>query len=879
MKRPGIRRLFSLALRRRDWEREVEEEILTHLAIRAERLVEIGMSPAEAKDEAVRRFGPLGEARARLMEAAGHREEHMRRREILGELRQDAAFAWRTLARNRGWAAVAIITLALGIGATTAVWSAATTLLLRPLSYPDAGRVVNVSLLPTTGNSTGVDVVITPEAKVIRAWREAARGFDAIEPYMSSSWTLGTGADAEEVVATRVLPSFMSFAGEAPLRGRNFTERDISARAPVALIGEGTWRTRFASDPAIIGKSILLNGTSRQVIGVAPVALKTPRIGSRPTAFWIPLDLSDDKEGYRVIARLQRGVPQEVAARELDTITSRIGVFGAGTEPFRTVLTSPGRTVSFRDSLVMLTGAVLLVLLVAAGNVAHLLLARAVTRQREVAIRTALGASRGRLVRQLMTETFLLSAIGCALGAFLGHAALKTLVKFRPATLPELALAHIDAAALGLVIAASLACALAFGAATAIATSSRESAAALRSGIVAVFSRGGERFRSGLVVTEIALSAMLLVGAALLVRTVIEMQRTDLGFDPRHLHVIIPEIPRDRHPTPAARIAAVHDLATAMKGIPGVEDATVSDALPSMRNFSLGTLQVEGRPLPGQKSTSFIDVGEISPSYFRVLGARLVEGRMFADSGAGPSEIIVNEGFARRTWKPGEAIGKRMRIAFGSEDNPWMTVVGVVRDVSTMGPVGDKAAPFLYMPLRNAGSPGIIYRTRGDAATPAQVLSLARSRMPGVRVRQQEAEKVIDATLGPPRFIMLLMAGFTVLAVILAAVGLYGTMAYAVAQRSREIGIRIALGATRETIARSVVGRALLLGVFGAGSGLLLAVWGTRVLERSLYGVSRLDPASFIAGGAVLIFVAVAASLVPMRRAVAVDPMTAIRAD
>ena len=878
MKRSGVRRLFSLSLRRDRWEREVEEEILTHLTIRAERLMALGMSPKEAKDEALRRFGPLDESKARLVEAAEHREESMRRQEYLAEIRQDLSFAARTLVRNKGWAAVAIITLALGIGATTAVWSAASTLLLHPLPYPDARRIVNVNLLPTTGNSTGVDVAITAPAKLIRAWQRDSRAFEALQPYSSMTRTLGPGVDGEEVVVTRVQPTFAGFAGERPLIGRNLMESDVRNRAPVALLGEALWRTRFGADPTIPGRRVRMGDETVEIVGVMPAALRTPRIGGRPTGLWMPLDLADDKEGFRLIGRLRPGIPQETAARELDSISVRAQVYEAGTLPFRATLVTPGETVSFRDSLVMLAGAVLLVLLVAAANVAHLLLARAIARQREVAIRRALGASRGRLVRQMMTETLVLTTAGCALGALLGHLALKALVRFRPPTLPELQLAHLDMTTMALVIGASIACAVVFGAVAATATSARASAGVLRSGVVAMFSRAGERFRSSLVVTEMALSATLLVGAVLLVRTVIALQQSDLGFDPTNLHAVVPDLHATRYATPAARHAAVKDLADALRAVPGVRALTITDAVPSYRNFALGTLHIEGTPMPTNQATSFIDVGRVTPSYFRTFGARLVEGRL-ADSVATSREIVINEGFARRHWKPGAALGKRLRIVYQGEQNEWMTIVGVVKDISSMGPVGEKSAPFLYLSMTERANPGIVYRTDGREATRAQVLAIARATLPNTRLHEHSTEKTIANTLAPSRFIMLLMAGFTVLAVILAAIGLYGMMAYAVAQRTREIGIRMALGATRETIARSVVGRGALLGVAGAVLGLALAFWGTRIIEGSLYGVHRLDAASFIAGGIGLVVIAIVASLIPMRRAVAVDPMTAIRAD
>lgn len=881
MKRSGVRRLFSLSLRRDRWAREVEEEILTHLTIRAERLQALGMSAQAARDEAIRRFGSLDESRAAMIEAATRREEYMRRKETFAELRQDLAFALRTLSRNKGWTAVAILTLALGIAATTSVWSAATTLLLHPLSYPGADRLVYVNLLPTKGNSTGVDVAITAQPKLIRAWRAESRSFEALEPYSTGTTTLGFGADADDIPSVEVMPSFLTFAGAQPIAGRLFASDEARKSAGVVLLGENFWQTRYGGDPSIVGKTISLGKRPVRVIGVVPATLASPRLGGRPPGIWTPIDSGGERQGFRIIARLRPGISAEQAARELDSIAVRAAVYEGGGLPFRAAVTAPGKSVSFRDSLVMLTGAVLLVLLVAAANVAHLLLARGLTRRRELAIRTALGASRWRLARQMITETVLLTVAGCTLGALLGIGALALLVKFRPPTLPELQLAHIDGPALALVIVASSVCALAFGLIAAAGASTRQSSGVLRSGAVAAHSRVGERVRSLLVVTEMALSAMLLVGAALLVRTVMSLQQTDLGFDPKNLHVLMPELSEAAYKTPESRLAAVRQLSEALRALPGVREVTITDALPSYRNFSIGTLEIEGRPLPADKSTSFIDVGRVTPSYFRTLGARLVAGRLPADSvgSSGAREIVINEGFARKQWTSTTPLGKRIRVVYQGDDNPWMTIVGVVRDISTMGPIGEVGAPFLYTPLSEASNPGIIYRTDGREATVAQALTIAKRTLPGTRVRTNVTEKVIAATLAPSRFIMTLMSGFTALTLILAAVGLYGMMSYAVAQRTREIGIRIALGATRDAIARAIVGRGALLGAGGAALGLLLAVWATRVIEGSLHGVSRLDTVSFVFGGVGLVIIAVVACLVPTWRATRVDPMTSIRVD
>lgn len=878
MKRSGVRRLFSLSIGRKRWADEVEEEILTHLSIRAERLVALGMTPQAAKDEAIRRFGPLEESRKQMIEAANHREQYLRRRESFSELRQDLGFAARTLTRNKGWTSVAVVTLALGIAATTAVWSAASRLLLHPLPYPHASRVVLVNLMPTTGNSTGIQIAITAPARLIRAWREQNHSFESLEPFSFSERPVGAGTDTVTLPSTRVLASFAAFAGVTPIRGRNFTPAEVTAKDPVALVSEEFWQKRFGSDPGVVGRTILVSGKPHRIIGVMPNSLQAPQIGSDPSQLWLPLDLTNEEQSYRLVGRLRPGISIAMATRDLDTLTARSGVYKSERLAFAAAVTAPGQTVSFHDSLAMLAGAVMLVLLVAGANVAHLILARSVGRHREIAIRTALGASRARIARQFMTETIALTAIGCALGAGLGYLGLKVIVAFRPAALNELALAHLDGPAMTLVLAAAIVCGILFGFIATASHSTRSVGDWLRAGVVSSFSRGGERFRSALVVAEMALSAMLLVGATLLTRTVIKMQQTDVGFDPVALYGL--DIQSSAAIKDTAKAAAMRQLLQRVRAMPGVRGATLTDALPSYRNFTIGSLQVEGDPVPRAGATSFIDVASVMPDYFRVVGATLVEGRMIQDTLSGSRELVINEGFARRHWKPGQAVGKRVRVAQG-DSGDWLTIVGVVRDVTTGGPSGDKSAPFLYSAARPEAMPGLglVVRTDGTPATIAAVLAAARSQPATSRILQRSAEQTITTALAGPRFIMTLMAIFSTLALLLAAIGLYGMMAYAVAQRTREIGIRIALGATRNVIARSVVGRGALLGVGGAAIGLTAAVWATRIIEGSLFGVSRLDPGSFIAGGIGLVLIAVIASLIPTMRAIRVDPMTSIRAD
>lgn len=879
MIRAGIRRTFWLALRRRDrWEREVEDEIKLHLSLRAEQLVAQGATIDEAYREAARRFGPLVESRARLIEAARHREQRMHRTEYIADLRQDAAFAMRTLGRQKGWTAVTILTLALGIGATTAVFSVVSTLLLRAIPYPHADRIVYVDQQPSQGNSTGIHVSITPSAKVVRAWIQSSHSFEALEGSSFGPRMLETSGEPSTVVAATVFPTFPDFAGQRALRGRMFTARDIENGGRVAALSEAFWRERFGADPNVLGKAITLNDTSYAIVGIMPSALQFGQ-RARPADVFLPLDLRDDRRGMSLMGRLRPGVTIDAASRELDSIFARSAGFSGGAIPFKTVISTPAQRVQMRDSLVMLTAAVGLVLLVACANVAHLLLARSATRQRELAIRAALGAGHGRLLRQLLTESLILAFVGSASGIFLGWVGLHGLIALRPTAYDEIRLAHLDAVTLGVAVALAAASGIVFGVIGAVQSARYSTHDTLKTGATALSSSGARsRGRALLVVTEMALSAMLLVGATLLIRSVMNMQRADLGFDPKGLYTVSLPDKGVGAPTPAARAALVAELASRLRQLPGVRSAAVAGVGPGSRSFSVGRLEVDGETPPPKSTTSFIDVNQVEPGYFTTMGIAITQGATFSDTSASARQVIVNAGFARKHWGDGSALGHRVRVA-QTDSEPWLTIVGVAHEAATTGAVFESTAPLLYTTSGAIESRSIMVRTNGNAQALTPVTALLRSM--GVRRAPDivGVEQFLARSLAAPRFIMLVLGIFTGLALALAGIGLYGVMSYTVTQQTREIGIRVALGAPGSRIARGVMGRGTWMAVIGALVGLAGATSGTKLIESQLHGVTRSDPLSFISGAIVLVVVAVLACVVPTRRALAVDPMTAIRAD
>jgi predicted permease len=864
-------------------EADVDDELAFHIAMREREYMERGMTEPEARRAAVRRLGDLAQARAECIAITSRRERRMTRAQLIDAFVHDVRFAWRTLGRQKGWTAVAVITLALGIGANTAVFSVVNTLLLHPLPYPNADRVAFVYLEPARGNNTGMRVMVTPGMQVVRAWKENARSFEALEAYMSEDRSLRT-ADAApaSVSVASVLPSFSDFTGTKPMIGRAFTARDIADGSRVALLSEPFWRGRYGSDPAIIGRPIVLDNQPYTVIGVMPVGYRLPQLEENVSDVWLPLDLRNDSLAVRIVGRLRPGVTMPAAKRELDAIYARSSgkkPNALGTTDFAVKLTAPSELVSFRQSLLLLSAAVALVLLIACGNVAHLLLAKTAARQRELAIRAAMGASRVRLVRQLLTESLLLALAGCVGGVLVGWLGLRALVAVRPDSLAELSEARMDGSTLLVTAGLAALTGVIVGLLGTLQTARFSANDALKAGAISVSqSRRQRRLRSVLVVSEMAVSTVLLVGATLLIRSIVHLQTVDPGFDASRLYAV--QLPlRGQYPTNGARQAFLADLTSRMRRVGGVEGLTISTAVPPWRSFLIGALQIEGDPVPPEGTTSFIDYNRIEPDYFRFMGIRLIEGSTITDTSKAAGQVVVNAGFAKKYWPRGSALGRRIRVVYNGQGD-WKTIVGVVGDALTSGLLGDASRPMMYLAAADSYDPAVLVRVAPNAdPIPAlrALVAQADPRLPSASVTN--VASVMQRSIARPRFTMTLLVTFTVLALVLAAVGLYGVMAYAVAQQTREIGIRIALGATRSTIASSVLRRGVLMATAGAVVGALGARWASKLLDSMLYGVGRTDPLSFAIGVAVLLATALAACLIPVRRAVAVDPLISIRAD
>ncbi len=813
-------------------------------------------------------------------------------------LLQDIRYGLRMLAKNPGFTAVAVIALALGIGANTAIFSVIEAVLLRPLPYRDPSRLALLSdpQYPQDPKYGGFLY------KDFEAWRSQSRTFEGMAAYYRDSGfsqvTLTEASEPEFVQGAFVSANFFPLMGVSPLLGRVFTLEEETRQERVVILSHGLWVRRFGASPDVIGKTLQINGIASQVIGVMPATFQFP---ARDQQFWAPLTTNpgwgdpalttniDPRHirlfyaRWQAIGRLRPGVTLQQAQAEMNTIFRRInradpdGNRGVGINVVPLRVNLSGNT---RLAFVVLFSAVSFVLLIACSNVANLMLTRGAVREREMAIRAALGAGRGRLVRQLLTESALLALVSGCLSLILASTGVRALLALAPADIPRLEEASLDAGVLAFTLGISLFAAVLFGLAPAWKISqmvdSLNSASRGPSGTVEL-----KRTRGLLVVTEFALAVVLLTGAGLLVRSFLALQAVDPGFQPEH--VLTMNITLSAA-APEARNASYSSVLERVRGIPGVQAAGAIDWL-----FELGTLDnhglraIEGRaPEPREKWTALI-WEDISGDYFQAIGTSLLRGRYFSeqDGPDSPLVAIIDESMARRYWPGEDPIGKRFKGGDPRGHNDeWLTVIGVVRDMRRSG-VEKRPIPHIYEWYRQAGGApaDLVVRTTGDPRALAGVLRSVvrgfdhRAILSSVTTMEQQ----LSEQLSPRRFQTWLLGLFSLVALVLASVGIYGVLHYSVTQRTHEIGIRMALGAARRDVLRLVVGQGITLALVGVGIGLLAALGLTRLLASLLYGVSPGDPLTFASVSILLTLVALAASYIPARRATKVDPMVALR--
>ncbi len=809
---------------------------------------------------------------------------------------QDLRFALRRYAQRPGFAAVTLVTIALGIGATTALFSVVRAVLLRPLPYADPARVAVVWDMAQPDDETWL------------SWREVveygktARAFEHFAGYTDFAVNLTGGAEPERVPGAALTASGFAALGVRPQLGRAFTaEAEVQGRDKVVLLSDGLWRRRFGGAPSAVGSTVRLDGEPYTIVGVMPAGFRLPLDfrEEQPAELWMPLAVSPesfDDWGDRYIygfGRLRPGVTAEQASRELAGIWRRWveakNVYEDRNRRLdrQAVPVSELVTRRIRPALRVLTGTVAFILLIACVNVTNLLLVSAEGRRREVAVLVSLGARRRRLVAQLLTESLLLAAGGGALGLALALAAIRLLTAAAPPGIPRVETVGLDPQTLLFAGAAVLATGLLFGLAPAVQISRPDLAGVLNEGgRAATPGRRRQRVRRGLVVLETALSAALLIGSGLMLRTLWQLRQVDLGLQPRRVLTAQLSLPEAEYGD-AARITSFFDRSVAeVEALPGVESAAAVRVLPLTNIIGDWSIMLEGKPYDPADNPNG-DWQVVTPGYFETMGLRLLRGRFLGDADRPevPFAAVVNRTMAARYWPGEEPLGKRFRLGT-LQDRPWFTIVGIVEDVRHNGVV-ETPRTEMYLPLSQfqiaTGSERrtmtLVLKTRGEPqAMAAAVRDVVRRLDPALPVaRVRTMAEVVDTALAQPRFTTFLLALFAGLAVVLAAVGLYGVVAYGVAARTLEIGIRVTVGATRAAVLRLVLGEGLALAFAGIGAGLVLARLLTRFLESQMYGVTPLDGATFATVPLLLVAVALFAAWVPARRAAAVDPAVTLR--
>jgi predicted permease len=869
-------------------EHDVDEEIAFHLAMREERLRARGLPPEAARAAARARFGDLADVRRACVAIDRDLARRRRAADHLEELVKDVVLALRGLRRAPGFAAAALLTLALGIGAAAAIFSVAYGVLLRPLPFPEPGRLVEVSV-DLAGTGTAYGSLSAPEyVDLVRG----ARAFAGLAAWRVVDRTLGGDGRPERVRVAGATASVFDVFGLRAAAGRTFgAAEDGPGARPVVVLSDALWRRRFGGDPAVVGRTVLLDGVTRTVLGVLP-----PERRVADAEAFVPLGLDPARlpgrgaHYLRVTGRLRPGVTLAQARADMAAFAARTvrenpdryraGGITATARPLRDAWYGDARPV-----MRALLGTVGLLLLLAAVNVANLLLVRAEARQREMGVRVALGAGRGRLARQLLTESLVLALGGALVGVPLAALGARALLALNPTVVPPGAEVAVDGGVLAAVVAAVALAALVAGVAPAVHAGATNVRAVIASGAAAGGRRGG-RVRAALVGAEVALAAMMLVGAGLVGRSFQKLLAVDPGFRADGALVMDVVLPRVRYDT-TTKIIAFHDRALeGLRALPGVRAAAMTVSLPLGDRLVQWSIEPEGRAADAPElATPFLATG--TADVFPALGIAIVRGRGFgpADGGGSAPVTVVNETLAREFWPGEDPVGKRVRL---EAEMPWVTVVGVARDVRPEA-LSEAPKPIYYLlNTQFAAMTGIadaaatlVVRTAGD---PAALVSAARGVVraldPELAVDEvQTLASVVRESVARPRFAAAVLGAFGLSALALAVVGVYGVLSYTIARRRREMAVRMALGAQPRSLRRLVVGSGLRLAGAGVAAGLVAAVAGARALASLLYELSPGDPATLAGVGATLLAAAAAASWLPARRATRVSAAEVLRGE
>ena len=869
--------------------RELDAELTFHLESRADALVADGVPREEALRRAREEFGDIERTRAYCRDVDERAERETRTADRITEWRQDVKYAFRTLRRSPGFAFVSLLTLALAIGANTAIFSVARAVLLEPLPYgsPDALTRVFENY---PGNPTETTPLSPPDFVDYKAQQRAFSGIAAIAGMGNVTWRPEHG-DPESVTAAAIATDLLTVLQVKPLHGRNLSsDADQPGHDPEVLLSYGFWQRAFGGDLAVVGKRVTMNGQATTIVGVMPSNFT---IGWGEEV-WMPLDLSDDlarstvtrrQHWVHAIGRLRPGVTLDAATADLAVIGRRLAIAYPQADSGRFALVRPVRDTmigSLRPAVLLLQGAAAMVLLIACANLANLTLSRTIGRRREMALRAALGAGRGRLTRQLLTESLLLAVIGGAAGVVLATVATRALLALNPDALPAMFTVSVDSRVMLFSLALSAATGVLFGLLPALDAARADVHDSLKDGGRGSSGRAGERVKRALVIAQVGLALMLLVGAGLLVRSFRELTRVRIGFDPDHVLTAQLRAGGSAYDSASAVNKFYDGVIGEIAQSPGVEAVGGVTILPTL-GYVGTNLRIEGQPTD---ESNLPDLGYIAirGGYLRAMRIPVVAGREFdaTDVANGPLSVMINETAARRFFPKGNPVGHRIRIG-PNPNGKWMTIVGVVGDVRAEG-LDIAPKPMLVAYHREEAwdrSLALVVRTIGDPMMAAAVVRRAvKNADPAMAIRDiRTLNDIVGASLARRRFSLGLASCFAVVALLLAAVGIYGVLAYMVTTRTREFGVRMALGASARSVLVLVVRQGMGWSLAGILIGVCASLAAGRVLDRMLYGVTSLDPSTYIAVVAVLLAVVAAACVVPAARATRVDPLESMRAE
>jgi putative ABC transport system permease protein len=876
-------------------ELEIIEELSQHLQDQYERELSRGATEEEAQREVL---GDLN-----VPQLLGQELIQVERRvapnpvvlgaektNFMADILQDLRYGLRMLWKNPGFTSVAVLALALGIGANSAIFSVVNTVLLQPLPYKSPAELImlweNATHLGFPKN--------TPSPANFLDWARQSTVFTGMAAMAPKNFNLTGEGEPERLDGRRVSADLFDLLGVQPRLGRGFLPEEDKPGTHVVILSDGLWQRRFGSDPQIIGRALNLNGESYSVVGVMPPGVELPGFDNWKDQLWVPIAFPGVEAQARgnhyleVIARMKPGITLKQARAEMDTIAARLSQqypeenlrIGTVVNPLHEEIVG-----DIRPALLVLLGAVGFVLLIACANVANLLLARAAVRQKEIALRLALGASRSRLTRQFLTESVLLALLGASVGLMFAFAGLRILKTFIPDTISQAGSIGLDATALAFTALVAVVTGLIFGLAPAAQASNFSLNETLKEGGRDAGGGGkGVRLRGLLVIAEIAVSFVLLIGAGLLINSFIHLRNLDPGFRADHLLTAKIDLPELKYPDKEHRIPFLDEVLRRVNALPGVQSAAIAGNLPFTYNGDSMYIAVEGIPDPPPDQQMDVIYRATGPGYFSTMGIPLVRGRDFTEQENTETgyTVVVSEKLAQHFWPNQDPIGKRLKPGSTTSDSPWREVIGVVKDVRQNDFL---AAPKMqmymsYRQLKFLAPNALVVRTKVEPMSLATALGNAvwavDKDQPVSNI--DTMENIVAGAVARQRFSTMLLGIFAAVALLLAAVGIYGVMSYSVAQRTREIGIRMALGAQRGDVLKMTIKQGLKLVAMGVAIGLIAAFILTRVMASLLFGVSATDPVTFVSISLVLMSVAMLASYIPALRATKVDPMVALRA-